>query len=1044
MALSEIDNSLNLWPLMKAAATNEAFLVATKLNPFKDKTVAQCQDTLRKLGFVENPKAPDHEIGLNWVRHASENPRQSKRSAFIDEGGAYKEGYEPPHVDITCPKPNRRLTRNKFGKDGTTVTERKEVKLTKIKYPIDPTSKEWGTMTQSLKLRYSLHEASRGRSTELSARTVVPSMQKGGVEFSLAPLDSMDLYPNLIIHFQKLNNASTIPSEEFNQILRELFLGIYICDEYPSLAMDPVDADSTIVSVPPVYQRTLVSETMKNIDAFGKGVLQGMVLPEEGRQSLIEEWHERVAAQGDYRSGKVDRENYAELLQLYKEYGGRLLYDNSADALDLEKTSNDLARALKESNAGPTNYTFVPNVVLVEQLDSRIVPKVDIHIGGDIQFSDGLEVNKNAQERAWACHAKHADAILRIMLKSPEIAHDLERFKMIGFCVHLLVTLKKKNLMPDLTKLQGALITYPLEDLMPPFLKPATERDSTWYLHGETRVNLAHVPVAAMPAEKIPALLNAPSTLLHGVAQFERFDLPIVATVPGKRVPEWLFDMQENYTQARSSLESIRAIALDKKDERLYDWFLELYKWPNNFRGLYWDENTCQPSKEAFFAAFRQTNEHAFPWLRGYGLWWQNPPSAHEPRHKEYIGGVCDAFGRSIIYHAIRGTPLPSCFLVNLVRTAPEKENIRSEVASQIVPHFENKIADLGLCPQRVLYWSQTLADALVRYDSPGRTSRQLRCLEEARDAGENSIARLLITDMLLIDADPKWVQFQSSVLAYSFSTELEMLDKFLFETIHTHRKIEFARACFLALFTAYQGCVRDTLGATNADLMKMYLQYESLRFGTRGRLWGLLKQGLTGGRVNGHYIEQIVLRPDQVFFGSSPWMNGIPDQEVAEVLEAAVKSTVEFETNKRSGNPYIGLPVNLKDIAPVMEILGFSATLLPNGGCEVARLLAFNNDHVNLEKLFALGLDGKRFAIESSPLHSAIHGYFQPYDCFSELQDRLLKTLQTCVAHGVPVGHRNHLGQTAIELTSGHWFITKALVALGAEPLPWSSCAVS
>ena len=75
-------------------------------NPFIGKTPQQVDEMFRKKGF--QPRGPNPASGKGGYV----NPKTG-RSYYIDPGGKYKRGIEPPHVDVNRPKGSK-LPKKKY------------------------------------------------------------------------------------------------------------------------------------------------------------------------------------------------------------------------------------------------------------------------------------------------------------------------------------------------------------------------------------------------------------------------------------------------------------------------------------------------------------------------------------------------------------------------------------------------------------------------------------------------------------------------------------------------------------------------------------------------------------------------------------------------------------------------------------------------------------------------------------------------------------------------------------------------------------------
>lgn len=76
-------------------------------NPFKGKTFKEIDNIFMKKGFKK--RGPDPLKGKGGYV----NPKTG-RSYYLDKGGHYKKGYEPPHVDVNRLKGSKRKKKKYF------------------------------------------------------------------------------------------------------------------------------------------------------------------------------------------------------------------------------------------------------------------------------------------------------------------------------------------------------------------------------------------------------------------------------------------------------------------------------------------------------------------------------------------------------------------------------------------------------------------------------------------------------------------------------------------------------------------------------------------------------------------------------------------------------------------------------------------------------------------------------------------------------------------------------------------------------------------
>lgn len=166
--------AIHVWPTLQAAAKQrDNFTIATRLNPFVDKTLAECAEMLKAKGFVERF---GEDGRASWV-----NDRIG-RWAYLDPGNNGENGSRPeaPHVEMFYAKPiaasikpperdksDSDGTKQRWAGDGQTKAyaqknlERFPVRerfIEKKKFPLNPMDPRWDKVVNKVKDSYVRHE----------------------------------------------------------------------------------------------------------------------------------------------------------------------------------------------------------------------------------------------------------------------------------------------------------------------------------------------------------------------------------------------------------------------------------------------------------------------------------------------------------------------------------------------------------------------------------------------------------------------------------------------------------------------------------------------------------------------------------------------------------------------------------------------------------------------------------------------------------------------------------------------------------------------
>jgi len=81
---------------------------------------------------------------------------------------------------------------------------------------------------------------------------------------------------------------------EVHQVIRELVIGIYVCNQLPAITLDANFDKSTTCHIPPAYIDTRVGQILISLDYMLKGLWHGAYMPKEKRTKFTERWRSNV------------------------------------------------------------------------------------------------------------------------------------------------------------------------------------------------------------------------------------------------------------------------------------------------------------------------------------------------------------------------------------------------------------------------------------------------------------------------------------------------------------------------------------------------------------------------------------------------------------------------------------------------------------------------------------------------------------------------------------------------------------------------------
>lgn len=90
------------------------------------------------------------------------------------------------------------------------------------------------------------------------------------------------------------DSIDSLDMREIHQILRELVIGIYVCNQLPSITLDANFDESTSCQIPPAYIDTRVGQVLISIDYMLKALWHGAYMPKEKRTKFTERWRSNL------------------------------------------------------------------------------------------------------------------------------------------------------------------------------------------------------------------------------------------------------------------------------------------------------------------------------------------------------------------------------------------------------------------------------------------------------------------------------------------------------------------------------------------------------------------------------------------------------------------------------------------------------------------------------------------------------------------------------------------------------------------------------
>ena len=100
---------------------------------------------------------------------------------------------------------------------------------------------------------------------------------------TLRPLVDFDVTPDMTFLIPLAREHELFSDFELNQIVHELTIAMYVYNEDPSYALDPMPDNTGSACLPSAYHNTLVGRVLAEVDILGKSALMGLLMPQPTR-----------------------------------------------------------------------------------------------------------------------------------------------------------------------------------------------------------------------------------------------------------------------------------------------------------------------------------------------------------------------------------------------------------------------------------------------------------------------------------------------------------------------------------------------------------------------------------------------------------------------------------------------------------------------------------------------------------------------------------------------------------------------------------------
>ena len=240
---------------------------------------------------------------------------------------------------------------------------------------------------------------------------------------------------------------------ELHQILRELVTGIYIFNQVPSLSLETNFDRSTSCQMPVCYHDTRVGQLMISVDYMMKSIWHGAILPADKRSKFNERWKQAVnlnSLTGEPETRRSHQHIWkdAGLVDLatdedFQEAFSKLNESVTADKKFFDeqkffmKYVDDLAMVLTFRQE---SIKYFRNLFVVDSCGEISTKIRNQNI--DMKSFERLQRQFHVQEQ-----------FIKINIENKEqIRRDMTLLKLVSLLIPILIGLKRKNKVPDVSK----------------------------------------------------------------------------------------------------------------------------------------------------------------------------------------------------------------------------------------------------------------------------------------------------------------------------------------------------------------------------------------------------------------------------------------------------------------------------------------------------------------------------------------------------------------------------------------------------------------
>uniref|UniRef100_A0A8C1DSN8 Ankyrin and armadillo repeat containing n=1 Tax=Cyprinus carpio carpio TaxID=630221 RepID=A0A8C1DSN8_CYPCA len=263
------------------------------------------------------------------------------------------------------------------------------------------------------------------------------------------------LAPNIIV-LAPFDSGLPLDYRTVHQIVRELTLGIYGFNQLPVVSLVPNYDQSSTCQLPPAYNDTKVGQILINIDYTMKALWHGSYIPREKRMRFSELWRSIMAVDSDgvpqTKKDVLTEFLSAGLTDISDDPCYRDIYKENMDVDPTYEPNSTEEENLFSQYSENTLIKLSAYLTSVRQHQNLFVFEASHSLSDVVRLTED-NIDLATYQRLQKRLSDHVSLVRKHLERNAEVSRDLVYLKLITFLVPLLISLRKKMLIPNFSQM---------------------------------------------------------------------------------------------------------------------------------------------------------------------------------------------------------------------------------------------------------------------------------------------------------------------------------------------------------------------------------------------------------------------------------------------------------------------------------------------------------------------------------------------------------------------------------------------------------------